>query len=43
MEDLISDLLLHLRGIWKYRWYAIGVAWLLALAGWTTVFSLPND
>jgi polysaccharide chain length determinant protein (PEP-CTERM system associated) len=43
MEDLISELLLHLRGIWKYRWYATGVAWLLALAGWATVFSLPND
>ncbi len=43
MEDLISDLLLYVRGIWKYRWYALGVSWMLAVAGWATVFSMPND
>ena len=43
MEDLISDLLLHIRGIWKYRWYAVGVTWVLALAGWATVYTMPND
>lgn len=43
MEDFISQLLLHARGIWKYRWYAIAVMWVVALAGWITVLSLPND
>ncbi len=43
MEDLISQLLLHARGIWKYRWYAIGITWMIAVSGWATVFSLPND
>ncbi|MES2317114.1 MAG: XrtA system polysaccharide chain length determinant [Pseudomonadota bacterium] len=43
MEDLISQLLLHVRGIWKYRWYAIGAMWLIAVTGWATVYTLPND
>ena len=43
MEDFISQLLLHVRGIWKYRWYAVAVTWLVAMAGWLTVFTLPND
>jgi polysaccharide chain length determinant protein (PEP-CTERM system associated) len=43
MEELISQLQLHMRGIWKYRWYAIVIMWMLAVAGWATVFSLPND
>ena len=43
MEDLISQLLLHVRGIWKYRWYAIVIMWTIAVAGWATVFTMPND
>ena len=43
MEDLISQLLLHVRGIWKYRWYAVGSMWLVAATGWAIVFTLPND
>ena len=42
MEDIISQLLLNVRGIWKYRWYGVSVMWLVALAGWLTVFTLPN-
>ncbi|WP_426106142.1 XrtA system polysaccharide chain length determinant [Massilia sp. TSP1-1-2] len=43
MEDLISQLLSHVRGIWKHRWYAIAIMWMVAVAGWATVFTLPND
>ena len=43
MEDLISQMLLHVRGIWKYRWVAVGIMWLVALGGWGKVALLPND
>ena len=43
MEELISELQLLARGIWKHRWYAMSVMWLCALSGWAIVFSLPND
>ncbi len=43
MEDLISQLLLHVRGIWKYRWHGLGVSWSLAVLGWGAVASMPDD
>lgn len=43
MEELISQLVSSLRGIWKYRWGALAVAWLVAAIGWTKVALLPDD
>jgi polysaccharide chain length determinant protein (PEP-CTERM system associated) len=43
MEQLISQLLSSLKGIWKYRWQAFCVMWLIAVAGWIKVFTLPDD
>jgi len=43
MEELISQLQSSLKGIWKHRWAAVLVAWLVALAGWTKVATLPDD
>ncbi len=43
MEELISQLLSSLKGIWKYRWQALAVAWITALAGWVRVYTLPDD
>jgi polysaccharide chain length determinant protein (PEP-CTERM system associated) len=43
MEQIVSQLLSSLRGIWKYRWQAIGVMWLVALLGWVKVATLPDD
>jgi len=42
MEELISLLLSYLKGIWKYRWYAVVIAWIVVLAGGFKVYSLPN-
>lgn len=43
MEDLISQLLSNVRGIWKYRWHAVAVAWLVAMAGWIKAYSMPDE
>ncbi|MRX06456.1 chain length-determining protein [Pseudoduganella sp. FT25W] len=43
MEELISQLISSLKGIWKYRWPAVSVAWLVAVLGWTKVALLPDD
>ncbi|NYE60098.1 polysaccharide chain length determinant protein (PEP-CTERM system associated) [Duganella sp. 1224] len=43
MEELISQLMSSLKGIWKYRWYAVSIAWLVAALGWTKVAMLPDD
>ena len=43
MEELINLLLSSVKGIWKYRWHAVIVMWLVAVLGWIKVISLPDD
>lgn len=33
----------ELRAIWRRRWLFLAVSWVLALAGWVTVLTLPNQ
>jgi polysaccharide chain length determinant protein (PEP-CTERM system associated) len=42
MDELISQLLSHLRGMWKYRWYSVASVWVVAMAGWLVSYSLPD-
>lgn len=43
MEELITQLLTYVKGIWQYRWYAAVAAWVVAIAGWIVVYKLPDD
>src|SRR5687768_3536729 len=43
MEELTTQLLVYLKGVWKYRWVAVAGAWVIALAGWVIVYKLPDD
>lgn len=43
MDQLITQLLSHLKGMWKYRWYAIVAIWFVAIAGWLIVYTLPDS
>jgi polysaccharide chain length determinant protein (PEP-CTERM system associated) len=42
MNDMIAQLLAHLREAWRYRWQAVGLAWVVAAAGWTAVYLVPD-
>lgn len=42
MHELAEQLLSHLKAIWPYRWYAVVVAWVIALGGWTVVYKMPE-
>lgn len=42
MEDLTTQLLPYLKGIWKYRWHGAFTIWVVAIAGWLTVYKLPD-
>src|SRR5579863_7158778 len=33
----------HARALWRRRWYAVLVAWLVCLAGWSFVMRLPSE
>jgi polysaccharide chain length determinant protein (PEP-CTERM system associated) len=43
MEETINQVLFLLKGVWKYRWHAVIVAWVIAVAGWIRVYTLPDD
>ena len=42
MDELVTQLLSHIKGIWKYRWYAVATMWVVAIAGWIAVSMLPD-
>ena len=42
MEQLLSQIIDHVRGSWRFRRYALIAAWLVAIAGWAFVFLLPD-
>jgi polysaccharide chain length determinant protein (PEP-CTERM system associated) len=42
MHELMEKLLEEFRGAWRYRWIAMIVAWLAAVAGWAFVLVMPD-
>lgn len=42
MQEVIAQVLVILRGAWRYRWPAIALAWLVAVAGWAGVQFIPD-
>jgi polysaccharide chain length determinant protein (PEP-CTERM system associated) len=42
MQELLQKLMTATRDVWRYRWYAVATAWVIALAGWTVVSYLPD-
>ncbi len=42
MSDLLQLIRIELRGTWRYRWLALAIAWVLCVAGWLFVFSMPD-
>jgi polysaccharide chain length determinant protein (PEP-CTERM system associated) len=42
MRELADQVLSHLDAIWRYRWYAVALAWIIAAAGWIVVHRMPD-
>lgn len=42
MLEIFKTLTTHVQGMWRFRWYALLVAWPLCLLGWLVVYSMPN-
>ncbi len=43
MAELTALLTNLLKAIWKYRWYAVVISWIVAIIGWTVVYRMPNE
>jgi polysaccharide chain length determinant protein (PEP-CTERM system associated) len=42
MQELLSSVIDHVRGAWRFRRIALISAWLFAIAGWVVVFVMPD-
>ena len=42
MQELIEQLVFHLKVTWRYRWYAVVFAWTIAVGGWVAVYLMPT-
>jgi polysaccharide chain length determinant protein (PEP-CTERM system associated) len=43
MQDTVAQLLSYVLGIWRHRWVALVVAWMIAIAGWAYVARMPES
>lgn len=43
ISPLVDDLVEQIRGAWRFRWLALALACVIAVAGWLTVFALPDE
>lgn len=43
MQEIMQQIVSQARGAWRFRWYALLVAWMVAIAGWFFVYSLPDQ
>ncbi|MEZ5567656.1 MAG: Wzz/FepE/Etk N-terminal domain-containing protein [Halioglobus sp.] len=42
MQEILAQLFSYVWGVWRHRWLALGVAWVVAIAGWVWVWQLPE-
>lgn len=42
LEKILNEVLDHIRGMWRFRWHAVAVAWLVAIPGWLAVYKMPD-
>lgn len=42
-QEIIQQILTYLRGIWRYRWFTMALAWVIALGGWVAVSRMPDQ
>ncbi|MEO0421515.1 MAG: XrtA system polysaccharide chain length determinant [Pseudomonadota bacterium] len=42
MNELFTQIIEQVRGVWRFRWRALVLAWLVAVFGWTYVYTIPD-
>ncbi len=42
MYEALQQILSYLRSMWRYRWYALLLSWLIVTVGWYKVYQMPD-
>ncbi|TVP85571.1 MAG: chain length-determining protein [Thioalkalivibrio sp.] len=43
MNELLGLVQSAARGVWRFRWLALGLAWMVSVVGWAVVSQLPDQ
>lgn len=43
MQEALMQIYSYALGVWRYRWTALIVAWIVAIAGWAYVWQMPES
>ncbi|HEY9150631.1 MAG: chain length-determining protein [Gammaproteobacteria bacterium] len=43
MHELLEELLRYARGVWRFRWVALAVMWVVCLIGWAMIMRMPDQ
>lgn len=43
MHEVVEQGITYARGVWRFRWYAMALAWVIVLVGWTIVYRMPDQ
>ena len=43
MHAKINEIYAYLHGLWRYRWSALLIAWIVGVIGWLVVYALPDQ
>lgn len=41
-QELLALLFDHVKGMWRYRWHMVILAWVVAIPGWVAVYKIPD-
>src|SRR5262245_28744869 len=42
MHEALDLVLAYLKATWRYRWFAVVVAWVVSMVGWAMVYRMPD-
>ncbi len=43
LQEQVNEAYAYLHGLWRYRWSALLITWIVAVVGWLVVYALPNQ
>lgn len=43
IQEIVGAIFEYAQGMWRYRWLAIAVAWVVSLGGWLVVATIPDE
>jgi polysaccharide chain length determinant protein (PEP-CTERM system associated) len=42
LSPVVSQILEEVRGVWRFRWYAMAIVWVVCIGGWIYVIRTPD-